>query len=57
MTDCITFPADAVAENVKQVTLLLQTESAMRCVSQNLIDCRNKLYNKSTTNRSNGVRL
>jgi len=28
----------------------------MRYVSQNLVNCKKKLYNKSTTNRSNGVR-
>jgi len=39
-----------------QETLLPQTDRATRYVSQNLVNCRNKLYNKSTTNRSNGVR-
>jgi len=39
-----------------QEALLSQTDRATRCVSQNLVNCRNKLYNKSATNRSNGVR-
>jgi len=30
--------------------------TARRAVSQNLVNCRNKLNNKSTTNRNNGVR-
>jgi len=40
----------------KQETLLLQTDRATRFVSQNLVNCRNKLYSTSTTNRSKGVR-
>ena len=39
----------------KQEALLSQTDRATRYVSQHLVSCRNKLYNKSTTNRSNGV--
>jgi len=35
---------------------LPQTDRATRYVSQNLVDCRNRLYNKYTTNRSSGVR-
>jgi len=40
----------------KQETLLPQTDRATRYVSQNLVNCRNKLYNKTTINRSNGVK-
>jgi len=36
-------------------TLLAQTDRATRCTSQNFVNCRNRLYNKFTTNRSNGV--
>jgi len=33
-----------------------QTDSATRCVNQNLANCtKNKLYDKSTANRSHGV--
>ena len=32
----------------KQAVLLPQTDRAKRCISQNLVNCRNKLYNKST---------
>jgi len=35
---------------------LPQTDRATRYVSQNLVNSRNKLYNKSTINRSSGVR-
>jgi len=31
-------------------------EHKMRYVSQNLVNSRNKLYSKSTTNRTNGIR-
>ena len=31
-------------------------DRATRCVSQNLVNYRNKLYNKSIINHSNGVR-
>jgi len=41
---------------VQQETLLRQTDRATRCVNQYLVNCRNKLYNKSATNGSNGVR-
>jgi len=34
----------------------MQTNSVTRYVGQNLDNCRNKLYNKFTTNRSNGAR-
>jgi len=34
---------------------LPQTDRATRYVSRNLVNSRNKLYNKSATNRSNGV--
>ena len=40
----------------KQETLLPQTDRAMRYVSQSIVACRNELYYKSTTNRSDGVR-
>ena len=33
-------------------TLLPQTDGATRYVSQNLVNCRNKLFNRSTTNRT-----
>ena len=36
--------------------LLPQTDRATRYVSENVVSCGNKLYDKSTTNRSNGVR-
>jgi len=39
-----------------QEALLPQTDRATRYVSQHLVNRRNKLYNKSTTNRSNGCR-
>jgi len=45
------------ANMVKQEALLLQTDRATRCQSKScqlLHNCRNKLYNKSTTNESNG---
>jgi len=38
------------------ISPLPQTDRATRYVSQNLVDCRNRLYNKYTTNRSSGVR-
>jgi len=38
-----------------QEALLLQTDCATCYVDQNLVNCRHNLYNKSTTNRSNGV--
>jgi len=44
------------ATELTENNLLPQTDRAMRCVSQNVVDCRNKLYDKSTTNRSNGVK-
>jgi len=31
-------------------------KTKQEAVSQNLVNCRNKLYNKSTTNRNDGVR-
>ena len=39
----------------QQETLPPQTDRATSYVSQNLVSCRNKLYNKSTTNRNSGV--
>jgi len=36
--------------------MLPQTDRATRYVSKNLVNSRKKLYNESTTNRSNGVR-
>jgi len=36
--------------------LCYQTDRATRYVSHSPVNCRNKLYNKSTTNWSNGVR-
>jgi len=45
-----------ILEVNKQETLLPQTDRAMRYVSQNLVNFRNKLYNKATTNLSNGVK-
>ena len=39
-----------------QAALLPQRDRATRCVSHSLVNCRNKLYNKSTTSRSSGVR-
>jgi len=39
-----------------QEALLPQADRATRCVGQNLLNYRNKLYNKSTTNRRNGLR-
>jgi len=44
------------ATELTENNLLPQTDRAMRCVSQNVVDCRNKLYDKSTTNRSGGVK-
>jgi len=38
----------------EQETLLPQTNRATRYVSRNLANCRNKLYNKFTTNRGDG---
>jgi len=40
----------------KQETLLSQMDRATRSVSQNLVNCRNKLYSKSAKNHINGVR-
>ena len=40
----------------ERYALLAPTDRATCCVSENLANRRNKLYNKSTTNRSNGVR-
>jgi len=48
--------ADRLCHRTTQETLLAQTDRATRYVSRNLVNCRNKLYDKSTTNRSNGVR-
>ena len=56
---CITLQSDKFnVMQVKQEALLLQTDSVTRYVSQNVVNCRNKLHNKSITNRStpNGVR-
>jgi len=39
-----------------QEALLPQTDRAMHYVRRNLVNCIKKLYNKSTTNRKNGVR-
>ena len=39
-------------ELYRQEALLPQTDRATRYVSQNLVNCRNKLYNESTTDRS-----
>jgi len=42
---------------LKQGALLPQMDRATRCVSQNLVNFRNKLCNKSTTNRSSLMEL
>ena len=40
----------------KNKKLCYRRRIARRAVSQNLVNCRSKLYNKYTRNRSNGVR-
>jgi len=46
---------DKFTSQYTQEALLPQTDRATHYVSRHLVNCRNKLYNKSTTNRSNGV--
>ena len=41
----------ATSSATYQEALLAQRDRATRCVSQNLVNCRNKLYNKSRRNR------
>jgi len=57
-TDPYTYHDTAYMYN--QEALLPQTDRATRCQSKSsqllLHNCRNKLYNKFTTNRSRGVR-
>ena len=40
----------------KQKALLPKTDRVKSYVSQNLVNCRNNLYNESTADQSNGVR-
>jgi len=57
-------PAEAVAGSGPSGYLILslcfillpQTDRATLYIRQNLVKCRNNLYSKSTTSRSNGVR-
>ena len=45
------WPCISIPDACKQETLLPQTDRATRYVSENLVNCRNKMYDKSTTNR------
>jgi len=40
----------------KQEALLPKIDRVKSYVSQNLVNCRNNMYNKSTADRSSGVR-
>ena len=55
------FSVFVTAVHVQNNTVVVMTQVHLHlpqtgCVSQNLVNGRNKLYNKCTTNRSNGVR-